>query len=221
MNGTQLKWIAMVSMVIDHIGVAFRAVLPPGWFLAMRIAGRLAFPLYCFLLVEGWCHTGNRRRYAASLALFGLISEVPYNLMASGRFFYPDAQNVYFTLALGLAAIRLAEWGEERNRKWLSLLLCAGILGAAYLLRTDYDAAGVILILVIWYTREEGHMKYLGPFLILATYGWPGFLAILAVPLLALYNGERGKVKAKYFYYAFYPIHLAVIGCLRVLLTQA
>ena len=217
LNGTQLKHIAMVSMALDHTGVALFFRGPAVIFEGLRFLGRLAFPIYCFLLVEGFVHTGSRRRYAISLFLAALISEIPYNLASAGSLLAPELQNVYFTLFLGLLALAAAEWGERTGRRLLSMALCAGIMGAAYLLQSDYDAAGIILILVFWFVREDEKMRHLGPALILLTFGWPGLFAVLAVPLLMRYNGERGKVRHKYAYYLFYPAHLLLLGLLRTL----
>lgn len=110
LSGFTLKCIAMVTMLIDHMGY----VLFPGYVI-FRIIGRLAFPIYCFLLVEGAVHTSNWKKYLGRLFLFALISEIPFNLAIGGKLWYPASQNVLFTLLLGLLAIRLLQ--ELLNRR--------------------------------------------------------------------------------------------------------
>ena len=100
LNGFTLKWIAMLTMLIDHTGM----VLFPQYRI-FRIVGRLAFPIYCFLLVEGAVHTSNWKKYVSRLILFALISEIPFDLARSGQIVAADAQNVFFTLSFGLLAV--------------------------------------------------------------------------------------------------------------------
>ncbi|SFR93946.1 TraX family protein [Anaeromicropila populeti] len=144
MSGSTLKLIAIFAMIIDHVA----AVLV--WSVAystnntqmmeishyMRMFGRIAFPIFCFLLVEGFVHTKNRRRYAIRLALFAVISEIPFDLAFSMTPFDFNAQNVFFTLFLGLVVLMGLEniqtiWKEARWLRWVS---CIGILGAVYLI---------------------------------------------------------------------------------------
>ncbi|MBQ2453108.1 MAG: hypothetical protein II497_01520, partial [Lachnospiraceae bacterium] len=100
MTGTALKLIAVVSMLIDHTG----DVLFPGQ-LWLRYIGRLAFPIYCFLIVEGFIHTRNVMKYMARLLVFGIVSEIPFDLAFFGEISYPGYQNVFWTLLLGLMSI--------------------------------------------------------------------------------------------------------------------
>ena len=165
LSGTALKRLACLSMLLDHIGASLlenglfrcRAIDPRlvGLDQLLRLVGRLAFPIYCFLLVEGFLHTHDFKKYALRMLGFALISEWPFDwAFFSGV--YWGHQNVYFTLLLGLLAMKL--WIHTRRREGMPAL--KGILGAAAcflaaaLLHCDYDVLGLALILALYMTRE-------------------------------------------------------------------
>lgn len=205
-----LKLIAVISMLIDHTG----AVLFPEevWF---RIVGRLAFPIFCFLIAEGYTHTRNVKRYAFRLFLFALLSEIPFDLLFFDSWFDISGQNVFFTLFLGLCAVWVADILKSR---WpVPAFLCAGLFAAAaQLLCTDYGAFGVALIVAFFLCRDKDFLKT-AAFLLLNTgdallndsmvqlYAAPAVLPIL------LYNGKPGKYRLKVFFYLFYPCHLLIL----------
>ena len=109
LDGTVLKLIACLSMFIDHLGaVCFSGMM------GFRIIGRLAFPIYCFLLVEGAVHTHDMKKYILRMGIFALISEVPFDLAFYHRLVYTGHQNVFFTLGLGLLAIWFLEHPIEQ-----------------------------------------------------------------------------------------------------------
>lgn len=205
-----LKLIAVISMLIDHTG----AVLFPEevWF---RIVGRLAFPIFCFLIAEGYTHTRNVKRYAFRLFLFALLSEIPFDLLFFDSWFDISGQNVFFTLFLGLCAVWVADILKSR---WpVPAFLCAGLFAAAaQLLCTDYGAFGVALIVAFFLCRDKDFLKT-AAFLLLNTgdallndsmvqlYAAPAVLPIL------LYNGKPGKYRMKVFFYLFYPCHLLLL----------
>ena len=134
-SGTALKTIACITMLIDHIGASCieAGILTPGLDsgtlsrdtlstyplyrldMVLRFTGRLAFPLFCFLLVEGFVHTHNVKGYLGRLVLFGLLSEVPFDLAFFRTPFFPGAQNVYWTLALGVLAMAGLRHFEKEN----------------------------------------------------------------------------------------------------------
>ncbi|MCI6733148.1 MAG: conjugal transfer protein TraX, partial [Lachnospiraceae bacterium] len=146
------------------------------WYLPGRILGRISFPIFCFLIVEGYCHTRSVRRYAGRLFLFALISEIPFDYAFFGRIVYMGYQNVFFTLFLGLLALACydvaAGWGIRGDEKWMELSLnrkviysaaAKGmiilILLAAWFFHTDYNAFGVVLILVLYIGRNRMNLK--------------------------------------------------------------
>jgi uncharacterized membrane protein YobD (UPF0266 family) len=209
MSRSQLKLLAVITMLIDHIGAIF---FPQDDL--FRIIGRLAFPLFCFFIAEGMVHTSNLQKYLGRVFLFALVSEVPYDLAFYGTVFYPGRQNVFFTLFLGLAAISLLHTYFNEKPVSTALLVCACVL-LAEALNTDYGAFGV-LVIILFYCARQYRTKGVLTFAILNTgFGLiTGMLQIyaaaVAVPIV-LYNGKRGKLNGKYFFYAFYPVHLLLL----------
>lgn len=246
-TGTALKRIACLAMLLDHIGAsclevgvmvlwpnptgcttfaalaaADPAFAPLYWTdYALRMAGRLAFPLYCFLLAEGFAHTRSLPRYARRLGLFALLSEAPFDLAFFGTPLHPGHQNVYFTLLLGLGAL----WWLQRhpNEHTLGDWLCrygglTAFAAAAQLLNTDYGAMGVVLVAVFRLYRGTPLLRSLLAGVLLCD----NPTALLALPLTHGYNGQRGRcspAEAKLFY-AFYPVHLALLAAVTCLLRR-
>ena len=211
LDGRTLKIIAVVSMFIDHMG----AVLFPE-LLFFRIIGRLAFPIYCFLLVEGACYTHDLRQYILRMGIFALISEVPFDLA-----FYHSAvavghQNVFFTLAIGLGMIWFLEHPfkdmdiPESINKLLTLAV-AGI--AAELLQTDYGFSGIAIIFIFYILRRNFAAKSIIVAIICASMGWLEAFAIVSLIILFFYSGQRGRQTKimQYGFYAFYPAHLLLL----------
>lgn len=199
----QLKWIAIITMVIDHIG----AVLFPGEMI-WRYVGRLAFPIFCFLLVEGFCHTRDVRLYLVRLGSFALISEIPYDIAFHGEILEFTGQNVFFTLFLGIIMMCILNRCIEWPVKIAAVLL---VMWLAVVLRTDYSFKGILLIAVFYLLRERLWAKLAcGAVWNFLWYGSVQGYGALAVIPIALYNGRQGR-KMKYFFYVFYPAHLLVL----------
>lgn len=207
----QLKWIAIITMLIDHIG----AVLFP-YELGYRIIGRIAFPIFCFLIVEGFSHTRDVRRYMVRLGIFALISELPYDLAFHGEMVYAEGQNVFFTLLLGVLMMYMMSLCSAVPLKAMAAVSIAVL---AEVLNTDYSARGILLILIYYIFREKRVISLPAGALWNFSYGW-GMVqccGVLATPFLAFYNGKRGP-KIKYFFYVFYPAHLLVLYFLKTYL---
>lgn len=133
-----LKIAAMLSMLCDHIGfVLVSANHFPEIYYTLRIIGRIAFPLFCFMLVEGFVHTHNRKNYIIRLAVFAIVSEIPFDLSSCGSAFDWDSQNVMWTLLIGFIVLCGLERFEENYLAKLAVLLAGGI--AAYFMHTDYS----------------------------------------------------------------------------------
>lgn len=239
-SGSTLKFIAEAVMLIDHtaatilsrylkenggVSISFSHILetPPGGlqilYYVMRLIGRLAFPIFCFLLVEGFYYTHNLLRYAGRLLLFALISEVPFDLALSDKWVYWKYQSVYWTLFLGLLCL----WGIEavkialrKNSKafrtfFETLILLAG-MAASVFMRTDYSAAGILTIVLMYYYRKDRFSEMAAGCTVLCLLSSPfEVTAYSVIPLVKRYNGERG-IELKYLFYAFYPAHLAILS---------
>lgn len=206
LTAAQLRLLALTLMLLDHLG---RTVFPgQTWMICL---GRLAFPIFAFQTAEGYQHTHNFRGYCGRLFLFGLISELPFNLMLSGSPFYPAHQNVLFTLLLGLLACRA--W--DRQAWWQMALVCL----AGALTFPDYGALGVASVLMFHVLRSNRPAQLL--FLVLVNvlgYGGPSIqsLAALAWLPISLYRGEKGRGgrALQYSSYVFYPLHMLILGLL-------
>ncbi|HOO27649.1 MAG TPA: TraX family protein [Lachnospiraceae bacterium] len=232
LSGSTLKIIAMVSMLIDHIGAA---VLMPymeyildtadyetiqklteiyEW---MRRLGRFAFPIFCFLLVEGFFHTKNVWKYAGRLFLFALISEVPFDLAFFNEPFRFAYQNVFFTLFFGLCTLIVlrAIENNERIKRYGRILLTFAVIPAAmlitYFLKTDYDYKGILSIVILYLFCKTRIFQMVTGAL---SFSWE-FPAPLSFILLWFYNGKRGW-KMKYIFYIFYPLHLLILYLVRL-----
>ena len=244
LSGATLKWIAIITMLIDHIGAALlyglararhrwgSGVCSQAFYSATRIIGRLAFPIFCFLLIEGLFHTRSRWKYLLRLGVFALISEIPFDLaFNSGWLDFKGGQNVFFTLTLGLVACAAWDWLSKGNDPHCNPLCGIGAIlavAAAYWgamqLHTDYGGLGVALIFVMYILRDKPFARDLmaGGVLCLmfklSGSHWIEVFAVLSFPLLHLYNGQRGR-QNKYFFYLFYPVHLLLLTGVLALLT--
>ena len=227
LSGNALKWIALTSMLIDHFAAVFyigsvvyagKLIFPHSVYIALRLVGRLAFPLYAFLLAEGFRHTRSVEKYLCRLFLFGLLSEIPFDLAFRRTWVSWDYQNVFFTLFLGLLAVwlfnRITRGDPARCgvlRTLLGLFCIVGAAAAAALGQTDYGAWGVLVIVSMVLFQEMEWMRDLlvGCFLLgSSAYEVAGLADFV---LFRLYNGQRGK-QAKYVFYFFYPVHLLLLA---------
>lgn len=226
LSGSALKLIAIIIMTIDHTAHILLSQWSPAnvplfyigqkgfsLYRICRDVGRMAFPIFCFLLVEGFLHTSNRFRYGRNLLLFALLAEIPFNYIYQ---FYswkdPTHQNVFFTLFFGYLA--LCAWERFMNKPYLQLLCIAGLFLVSYYFEADYSFWGYTLILILYFLRyEKLAQALLGSFWLY--WEWKACFAFI---FINMYNGERGFIKGKfgkYFFYLYYPLHLAVLEILR------
>lgn len=248
-TGSTLKIIAMVIMLIDHIGASVmeRYLVHIGFFdlpyeaytapenarafsiciayWIMRLIGRIAFPIFCFLLVEGFLKTSNLFKYATRLLVFSLISEIPFDMAFHGHVLEFSSQNVFFTLFIGLATITAIErfldfmnaHASERVKFTLTgipvlLISMVGIF-ISFALSTDYSGIGVLLIIIFYLSQKKVSKLWasLGVASALTLWNAVEVTAFVSVPLISKYNGKRG-ISLKYIFYVFYPAHLLILA---------
>ena len=224
LDGTALKIIAMVSMVLDHAGDLFF----PG-VLWLRMAGRLAMPIFSFCIAEGYAHTRDRKRYLLRMGIFALISEIPFDLAFDGRAGLGH-QNIMLTFFIAITALivfdrirgaRKPETGRyDAGKTALGVVAVAAFAVLALLLRADYTVFAVIAVFLFYVFRERHPLIRSGAgvaFLALTrTMGFYAATGLSFIPL-ALYNGKRGR-GLKWLFYLFYPGHLLLLYILRTLL---
>ena len=218
LNASALKWIAVITMIVDHVGDVF---FPE--YAILRWIGRISFPLFAFLIAEGYKHTSDIRKYAIRLLIFAIISEVPFDYCFHGKLFYPYHQNVFFELLLGLLTLYFIDREYVVKGKditiYCQLFIVLVSCGIAYIGQFDYRYVGILVIVIMNYIRD--YYKYLAPtiFVIyLIVYGvMNAVFVLIPVALIYLYNGQRGKsaTKLKWAFYAIYPVQLVIIGLVR------
>lgn len=226
-SGSTIKIIAIITMFIDHTAaIVLHSIICklPEFdstlykvYLIMRDIGRIGFPCFCFLLIEGFMYTRNRAKYAIRLALFAIISEVPFDLAFNKKVLEFTYQNVFFTLLIGLltitvldAIIHKAKWNKVFKIVLGIVVFVAG-LKLAKVLKTDYDAIGVLTITVMYFLRKNKNACMYGGCMALTIPMIQEAYAFLGMIPIAFYNGTRG-LKMKYFFYIFYPAHLLILA---------
>ncbi len=224
MSGSVLKLIALITMLADHtakyILVKISFCITPfmvifgetiSVYSIMTTIGRLAFPIYCFLITEGYIHTHDRKKYGLNLLIFALISEIPWNLEHTGTLLC-ETQNVFFTLFLGYTALCIHEKYKDKLKYQLFGLLV--IFAGAIALNADYGLNGVALILAIYLLREHKPAQALVGCCLVSSH----IPAAVSFVFINMYNGERGFIKGKVFKYVFYliyPAHILLIWFIR------
>lgn len=228
LSSNALKLIAVATMIIDHAAVAFFDSDP-----LMRAVGRFAFPIFAFLIAEGARRTSSPLRYGFRLFLFALISEVPFDLAFHGAVLEFTAQNVYFTLLLGLISSLILRFLQRHNISVLAIVSTPVLAVAAELLGSDYGAMGVVVITLMYVFSESAPSSSLAGYALTGAltsiaYEFPAqfyfipnqLIASLASIPLFFYNGKRGRRMNKYAFYLIYPLHLLVIALLEKILTN-
>lgn len=229
LSGSALKMIAIITMLIDHTAFALLRISPPAMeplfyidskgyslYRICRDIGRIAMPIFVFLIIEGFLHTRDRVKYGRNLLLFAFISEIPWNYVHTETWRY-DKQNVYFTLFLGYLAICFIDY--FRGNQWMQFLCTIMLFWTATLINADYGWKGYIFILLMYVLRTNSALQaVIGSCWLY--YEWKACFAFLPINM---YNGKRGFIKgkaAKYFFYAFYPLHITILAVLQSVLFQ-
>ena len=227
-----LHIIAMTLMLMDHL---WATLLPAREWLTC--AGRVAFPIFAFMAVEGYFHTRSFKKYILRMLLFAVLSEIPFDLMYGGTWFYPVHQNVLWTFLLGLLGVWLMEQVRKKGKTWMYLLVCVLVVPAGLVLGTlcmvDYYGVGVLTVFVVYFLHGRKWWCFLGQ---LAALYWLNVellgglmypvqlfgmefelcqqgLALLALIPIWLYRGRQGyhSKPFQYLCYAFYPVHMLLL----------
>ena len=230
-SGSTVKLVGIITMFIDHLAAAvlgrivLRILMTDGRtdqfydiysiYSVMRTVGRLGFPIFCFLLVEGFEKTRSRAKYALRLGMFALISEIPFDLAFNATILEFGYQNVYFTLFLGMLALCAYDFLQKHKLPTVVKWLLCGVtlflfMWLADFLQTDYSGMGVLTITVIYIFRRYKVLAMAGGCVVLTIMNLNEISAFLTLIPIAGYNGKRG-LKLKYFFYAFYPVHLLLL----------
>ena len=219
LDGTSLKIIAMISMVIDHVGDLFFPEL-----LWPRMIGRLAMPIFSFCIAEGYAHTRDKNKYLLRIGIFALVSEIPFDLAFDGRIGFSH-QNIMLTFAISILALKIFDLlcdGDKQTvgKTVLGTLAVVVMAFLAFLLRADYTFFAVFAVFLFYALRKKHPLLRSGvgvAFLALTrTVGYYCTTGLSFIPL-AMYNGKKGK-GLKWLFYAFYPGHLLVLYLLKTML---
>jgi len=230
LNGNVLKIIAALSMLADHIGV----VLLPDVAI-FRVIGRVAFPIYAFMIAEGCAHTKNKLRYFLHVFLLGVVCQVVYYIHDGSTY-----MGILITFFISILVVYAMQWMKDilfttkgnGIKKCLAivafLLVIVGVYFLNEIVLIDYGFWGCMAPVLasvfrkpaastnnLWDKLDQSvlHVLMLGIGLFMLTFILDGvqIYAFLAIPILLLYSGKRGKIKMKYFFYVFYPAHLIML----------
>lgn len=237
-TSASLHIMAMVFMLCDHL---WGTIIPGSdW---LTCIGRITFPIYAFMIAEGYNHTSNLKKYILRMLVFAIISEIPFNLAMGSRVFYPIHQNVLWSFLIAIGLIWLNEKAKAKGKLWLRIIVGCATVALGYILglitMVDFYHAGILTVLVFYFLRGRKwwqlllqlvclwyiNLEMLGGFgYEVEIFGATRFIARQGFALLALipiwlYRGRQGYHSKgfKYFCYAFYPAHLLILGLLKML----
>ena len=227
-TSASLHVMAMAFMLCDHLWGA--GVLGWDW---LTCVGRIAFPIFAFLLVEGFFHTSSRKKYAGRLLLFAVLSEIPFNLMTGRAVWNPYDQNVLWTLLLGAAVCWIMDGVLKRRTAPAFVLTGAAMVAAFWLLEvfcTDYGGWGMLLVAMFYGVRRApyGQAAKMAAQAVGLAFFCIGVMGGVTIELWALtalvpiwlYNGQRGfsHKAVQYGFYAFYPLHILILSLIALYL---
>lgn len=205
-------------MLCDHIAVAF--IDSETLFFVMRAIGRISFPIFLFLLSVGYMHTGSIRRYIARVFLCACVSEIPYQLVFSGELSFFSTHNTLFTYA---AVLLMLVFFDRMKGRFAAALKCGVVLIFTVAgIALDLDYADIAFVLAALMRIFAGKKLYTAISVICLNLfsGVPNMFAGFAAIPIALYDGGKGGRLPRFFFYVFYPAHLAVIAAVMAVFMQ-
>lgn len=250
-TGTGIKIIALITMLIDHIGayaidpyIKYKVPEYANYYLngdfdvdtllageyeavyiimnVFRLIGRLSYPLYVFLLVEGFTHTRSVKKYALNMLIFAFLSQIPYSLATRGVLLRFDKWNIFITLLMGLLCIWcISIFAEKRDGVGRIVFTAIPIIAIAiisYFIPAEYGIYGVMAIVIMYILRHKRITGYGIGVLALTIYNISEVTAFVTISVVSMYNGKRGMKINKYFFYFFYPLHVAIIYLVTLML---
>ena len=226
-----IKLFGALAMTLDHIAIVFfvgydlqsliSAPLETRTLgILFRLIGRLAFPIFCFFLVEGYLLTRNKARYFLRLTICAIVAEVPFDLCLSSSAIDFSHQNTVFTLMLGLIAITCIEKANklEDNRLLVQILAFIVCSAAASLLNFDYGWGGIAFIVVLYLFRSNNKLRIIFSAFILLFCGLGEVIGVISIIIANKYN--QNMYRLKYFFYVFYPLHLLLLHIIRLYVVK-
>lgn len=220
MTSFNLKILACLFMLIDHIGYCIFPNIT-----LFRIIGRLSFPLFAFQIAEGYKHTKNKKKYFIRMFIFALVSQLPYFIFRDISGYSAFSLNIGFTFCLSIIALYFIELARNKN----TLLILPAILVCfiAYFFKVDYSWYGIMLVTIFYVfdiTKNDGflftflcNIFFSLVYILIFNAAGIQLYGVLALVLLSFYNGKKGT-NIKYFFYAFYPLHLMLISMIKYLI---
>ena len=227
-----LKILACISMVVDHITYCFIPQYVLGaenvWYYLGRGIGRSAFVIFSFLLVEGFFNTRNLKKYCLRLLFLALLSEVPFDFMCKrlDENNFLNLQNILFTFLIALISMYVLEFLKKAylgksvvKYSIFGALICSMAFLAVHFLRIDYGVVGLGLVYIFYFFRNTGGVLCaavvvwsIACLFLEHQLEWAGLIAL--IPIVKLYNGERG-MDSKWLFYTLYPLHMLLLGFLQ------
>ncbi len=222
-------------MFTEHFGRYLSEILPNHSSLYLEYTGRIVAPIFFFLAVESYFKTSNRRRYIFRLYVWALIMQVG-NFIVSKIVqtvyqpvqFFPLAQNIFLSIAVGVSMIAAIEWGRKQtgSKKWVGFALAGFLAFASLITESSYNGLAMLIVFYFFYNKKPAlYFAYAGLCVLFFLWGLTNieyfwefefqWMMIAALPLIILYNGERGRYSLKYLFYAFYPLHLWILYLIR------
>lgn len=237
LSSAQLHIIAMAAMFCDHLWATNAMHLS-----ALSCIGRIAYPIFAFLIAQGFLHTSNIKRYLGRVVIFALISEIPFDLMYNGLPFYPYHQNVMWTYTIALLGLWAVDTIRKKRGRGKAFFACTAVIllcvALGYGLFVDFYGIGIALVFLFYFfpgkTLKERLIQFIGMYYVNVTvlggFYYPVTLfgheielyqqsfALLALPLIWLYHGRQGHhSKAfRWFCYGFYPAHILILSLLML-----
>ncbi len=224
LSNNQMKMIALVCMTIDHIG----AYILTDWII-LRIIGRIAFPIFAYMIAEGCTYTKNRKKYLVIMAVTAFLYQVAYFVITGSL-----AQCILVTFTLSILLIYVTDYAKTKRTpkactlalvSFIAVFVVAEIVPRIFVttFSIDYGFWGIVipvLVYVVEAWRDKLFMFSISLFVLAGISGGVQWFSLLTIPLIAIYNERRGKRKMKYFFYAYYPLHLAAIFVIKILLEK-